>query len=157
MARHYASLAFTEPVKAVQERYIYANAEIVDLADRPDLLEQLDPTNYKHRPERMLSVHVEAYDRDGGPVELPATHYPALHHRRDKRVPRPSTRIHYPTGSRSSAVAGKLLTGRETVMGIRNYVTDAAPVCQTFGFVNKPNRNHDFDNRSHRPVRSGRH
>lgn len=63
---------------------IYAEAEIVELTDRPDLLILLDPTGCKHRPERMLLLHVEAYDRDGGPVELPAPHYPALHHRRNQ-------------------------------------------------------------------------
>ncbi|GAB3225255.1 pyridoxamine 5'-phosphate oxidase family protein [Spirosoma arcticum] len=41
---------------------IYANAELVELTDRPDLFERLDPTDYKHRPERMMLLHVEAYD-----------------------------------------------------------------------------------------------
>lgn len=41
---------------------IYANAEVVELADQPDLFERLDPADYKHRPERMLLLHVEACD-----------------------------------------------------------------------------------------------
>lgn len=41
---------------------IYAKAEIIELADRPDLFEQLDPNGYKHRPERMMLLHVEAFD-----------------------------------------------------------------------------------------------
>jgi len=41
---------------------IYARAEIVELTDRPDLLAQLDPADYRHTPERMIVLHVEAYD-----------------------------------------------------------------------------------------------
>ena len=41
---------------------IYANAEVVELADRPDLFNQLDPTGYKHRPERIMLLHIEAFD-----------------------------------------------------------------------------------------------
>lgn len=41
---------------------IYATAEVVELTDRPDLLSQLDPADYKHKPERILLLHVEAVD-----------------------------------------------------------------------------------------------
>ncbi|MCX6214588.1 pyridoxamine 5'-phosphate oxidase family protein [Spirosoma sp.] len=41
---------------------LYAEAEIVELADRPDLFALLDPTSYRHTPERMLLLHVKAFD-----------------------------------------------------------------------------------------------
>ena len=41
---------------------IYAEAEIVELADRPELFSQLDPKAYKHAPERMILLHVKAFD-----------------------------------------------------------------------------------------------
>ncbi|GAB4033006.1 pyridoxamine 5'-phosphate oxidase family protein [Spirosoma gilvum] len=41
---------------------IYAEASVVELADRPDLFAQLDPAQYKHTPERMLLFRVNAYD-----------------------------------------------------------------------------------------------
>ena len=41
---------------------IYAEAESIELTDRPDLLRHLDPANYKHRPERILLLHVLAFD-----------------------------------------------------------------------------------------------
>ncbi|ADB42184.1 pyridoxamine 5'-phosphate oxidase family protein [Spirosoma linguale] len=41
---------------------LYAKAEVVELADRPDLFRLLDPADYKHTPERMLLLHVEAFD-----------------------------------------------------------------------------------------------
>ena len=41
---------------------IYAEAQIVELIDRPDLLTQLDPTHYQHTPERMMLLHVQAYE-----------------------------------------------------------------------------------------------
>ncbi|GAB3798859.1 pyridoxamine 5'-phosphate oxidase family protein [Spirosoma humi] len=41
---------------------IYAEAEIVELADRPELFSQLDHTAYKHTPERMILLHVKAFD-----------------------------------------------------------------------------------------------
>lgn len=41
---------------------LYATAELVELTDRPDLLARLDPVNYNHRPERMMLLHVEAFD-----------------------------------------------------------------------------------------------
>ncbi len=41
---------------------IYARAEIVELADNPDLHNVLDLSDYKFRPERMMILHVEAYD-----------------------------------------------------------------------------------------------
>ncbi len=41
---------------------IYARAEIVELADNPDLYNTLDLNNYKFKPERMMVLHIEAYD-----------------------------------------------------------------------------------------------
>ena len=41
---------------------IYARAEIVELADDPDLYHILDLSEYKFKPERMMVLHVEAYD-----------------------------------------------------------------------------------------------
>ena len=41
---------------------IYARAEMVELADNPDLYNMLDLSDYKFRPERMMVLHIEAYD-----------------------------------------------------------------------------------------------
>ena len=41
---------------------IYARAEIVELKDDPALYELLNLNDYKFRPERMMILHVEAYD-----------------------------------------------------------------------------------------------
>lgn len=41
---------------------IYAKAEIVNLADDPLLYNVLNLEDYKFRPERMIVLHVEAYD-----------------------------------------------------------------------------------------------
>jgi predicted pyridoxine 5'-phosphate oxidase superfamily flavin-nucleotide-binding protein len=41
---------------------LYARAEIVELKDDPALYELLDLSEYKFRPERMLVLHIEAYD-----------------------------------------------------------------------------------------------
>jgi predicted pyridoxine 5'-phosphate oxidase superfamily flavin-nucleotide-binding protein len=41
---------------------IYAKAEIVELKDAPALYDQLDLSEYKFRPERMMILHIEAYD-----------------------------------------------------------------------------------------------
>ena len=41
---------------------IYAEAEIVELNDRPDLHRLLDPADYKHVSERMILLHVKAFD-----------------------------------------------------------------------------------------------
>lgn len=41
---------------------IYAEAEIVEIADNPQLYEQLEPHDYKFKPERMMIFHVKAYD-----------------------------------------------------------------------------------------------
>lgn len=41
---------------------IYARAEIVELKDDPSLYDLLDLENYKFRPERIMVLHVEAYD-----------------------------------------------------------------------------------------------
>ena len=41
---------------------IYAETEIVEISDHPDLYDLLKPDNYKFRPERMLLFHIKAYD-----------------------------------------------------------------------------------------------
>jgi uncharacterized protein len=41
---------------------IYAKAEIVELKDNPELHDALDLKEYKFRPERMMVLHIEAYD-----------------------------------------------------------------------------------------------
>ncbi|HCW07812.1 MAG TPA: pyridoxamine 5'-phosphate oxidase [Cytophagales bacterium] len=41
---------------------IYARAELIELNARPDLFKLLSLENYKHRPERMILLHIEAYD-----------------------------------------------------------------------------------------------
>lgn len=41
---------------------IYAKAEIVEIKDDPALHKLLDLGDYKFRPERMMVLHVEAYD-----------------------------------------------------------------------------------------------
>lgn len=41
---------------------IYAEAEIVEIEDNPKLFEQLEPANYKFKPERMILFHIKAYD-----------------------------------------------------------------------------------------------
>ncbi len=41
---------------------LYAQAKVVSLTDEPELFAQIDPADYKHRPERMLVLTVQAYD-----------------------------------------------------------------------------------------------
>jgi predicted pyridoxine 5'-phosphate oxidase superfamily flavin-nucleotide-binding protein len=41
---------------------IYARAEIVELEDDPKLFDLLDLDDYKFKPERMMVLHIEAYD-----------------------------------------------------------------------------------------------
>ncbi|MEP7317548.1 MAG: pyridoxamine 5'-phosphate oxidase family protein [Panacibacter sp.] len=41
---------------------IFAKAEIVELKDDPSLYKLLDLSEYKFRPERMMVLHIEAYD-----------------------------------------------------------------------------------------------
>jgi len=41
---------------------MYAEAEIVEIKDRPDLFNQLKPVDYKFKPERLLLFHIKAYD-----------------------------------------------------------------------------------------------
>lgn len=41
---------------------LYARARAVQLADAPDLFAQIDPSGYKHRPERIILLHIQAYD-----------------------------------------------------------------------------------------------
>ena len=41
---------------------IYAKAEVVELEENPELYDSLDLEDYKFRPERMLVLHIEAYD-----------------------------------------------------------------------------------------------
>jgi predicted pyridoxine 5'-phosphate oxidase superfamily flavin-nucleotide-binding protein len=41
---------------------IYATAEVVELDENPGLYDSLDLNEYKFKPERMLVLHIEAYD-----------------------------------------------------------------------------------------------
>lgn len=41
---------------------IYAEAEIIEISDNPDLYDLLKPEDYKFRPERMMIFHIKAYD-----------------------------------------------------------------------------------------------
>ncbi len=41
---------------------LYAKAEIVELSARPDLLKLLSLTGYQAKPERIMLLHIEAYD-----------------------------------------------------------------------------------------------
>ncbi|OOQ56777.1 pyridoxamine 5'-phosphate oxidase family protein [Mucilaginibacter pedocola] len=41
---------------------LYAKARIVELSDDPGLFDQIDPEDYKHRPERMMVLDIQAYD-----------------------------------------------------------------------------------------------
>jgi len=47
---------------ARQRLKIFAQANIVELADNPDLYESLDLEGYDFRPERMMVFDIEAYD-----------------------------------------------------------------------------------------------
>jgi len=41
---------------------IYAEAEIIELKDSPDLFNLLKPEDYRFKPERLMLFHIEAYD-----------------------------------------------------------------------------------------------
>lgn len=41
---------------------LYAKARIVQMDDDPGLFDLIDPSEYKHRPERMLVLDIQAYD-----------------------------------------------------------------------------------------------
>lgn len=41
---------------------MYATAKIVPLDEDPGLLKAIDPAGYKHRPERMMVLSIQAYD-----------------------------------------------------------------------------------------------
>jgi predicted pyridoxine 5'-phosphate oxidase superfamily flavin-nucleotide-binding protein len=41
---------------------IFAKAEVVELNDNPSLFKSLDLKAYKFKPERMMILHIEAYD-----------------------------------------------------------------------------------------------
>lgn len=41
---------------------IYAKAEVIELKDRPDLFKLLNLDDYSFKPERMMVLHVEAFD-----------------------------------------------------------------------------------------------
>jgi uncharacterized protein len=41
---------------------IFARAEIAELKDSPELFDKLDLDGYKFRPERMMTLNIEAYD-----------------------------------------------------------------------------------------------
>jgi predicted pyridoxine 5'-phosphate oxidase superfamily flavin-nucleotide-binding protein len=41
---------------------IYAKVKIVSLDENPQLFKTIDPTDYKHKPERMMVLAIEGYD-----------------------------------------------------------------------------------------------
>ena len=41
---------------------LYAKARIVQVSENPGLFSQIDPAGYKHRPERMMVLDIQAYD-----------------------------------------------------------------------------------------------
>ncbi len=41
---------------------LYAKARIVQLEEDPELFDLIDPAGYKHRPERMMVLDIQAYD-----------------------------------------------------------------------------------------------
>jgi hypothetical protein len=41
---------------------IFAEAELVELKDRPELFSQLNLSDYKFKPERMMIFHVRAFN-----------------------------------------------------------------------------------------------
>ncbi|MEL7001479.1 MAG: pyridoxamine 5'-phosphate oxidase family protein [Bacteroidota bacterium] len=41
---------------------IYAEAEVKELNDEPELVKKLDIGEYKHRPERVIIYHIKAFD-----------------------------------------------------------------------------------------------
>lgn len=41
---------------------IFAEAELVELKDNPELFKRLSPEDYKFRPERMLVLHIKAFN-----------------------------------------------------------------------------------------------
>ncbi|WP_342089228.1 pyridoxamine 5'-phosphate oxidase family protein [Dyadobacter sp. OTU695] len=41
---------------------IYAEAEVVEINSNTGLFEQLKPDNYRFKPERMILLHIKAYD-----------------------------------------------------------------------------------------------
>jgi uncharacterized protein len=41
---------------------IYAEAEMLEIKDNTELFDKLDPGDYKYRPERIIILHVKAYD-----------------------------------------------------------------------------------------------
>lgn len=41
---------------------IYAEAEVVEIADNPKLYELIKPQDYKFKPERIMLFHIKAYD-----------------------------------------------------------------------------------------------
>lgn len=41
---------------------LYAVARTVQLSEEPELFTRIDPSGYKHRPERMIVLNIQAYD-----------------------------------------------------------------------------------------------
>lgn len=57
---HVAIIMVDYPARARLK--IYARAEIVELTENPELYEMLDLETYTFKPDRMMVLHVEAYD-----------------------------------------------------------------------------------------------
>jgi len=41
---------------------LYAKARILAIGDNPELFARIDPTDYKHKPERIIVLDIQAYD-----------------------------------------------------------------------------------------------
>lgn len=62
LATHDKVALFIMDYRAKARLKILARAEIVALNARPDLLDRLNLVDYKFKPERMMLLHVEAFD-----------------------------------------------------------------------------------------------
>lgn len=62
LATHDKVALFMMDYRAKARLKIFARAEIVALNQRRDLFDRLDLVDYKFKPERMMLLHVEAFD-----------------------------------------------------------------------------------------------
>ena len=62
IATHDKVALFMMDYRAKARLKIFARAEIVALNHRRDLFDRLDLVDYKFKPERMMLLHVEAFD-----------------------------------------------------------------------------------------------
>ncbi len=57
---HVAMIMISYPHRARLK--LYAKARVVELDDAPELFDEIDPHDYKHKPERMFVLDIQAYD-----------------------------------------------------------------------------------------------